>query len=150
MVSYSNLLSGGVTILMNNGLTVTCAGGAPPICAGKPDGAFVPSVPTARLKVRQAFAAAIDPVQLDARVFEGKGSPGSEFLAKSSPYYSGVAGPKYDPARAKQLVAQGKENIDIDALAARLQDEGAKAFVNSWTELMGVIASKSATLAKAS
>jgi transaldolase len=40
--------------------------------------------------------------------------------------------------------------IDIDALAARLQDEGAKSFVNSWNELMGVIASKSATLAKAS
>ena len=34
-------------------------------------------------------------------------------------------------------------------LAARLQDEGAKSFVNSWNELMGVIASKSATLAKA-
>ena len=40
--------------------------------------------------------------------------------------------------------------IDIDDLAARLQDEGAKSFVNSWNELMGVIASKSATLAKAS
>jgi transaldolase len=40
--------------------------------------------------------------------------------------------------------------IDVDDLAARLQDEGAKSFVNSWNELMGVIASKSATLAKAS
>jgi transaldolase len=40
--------------------------------------------------------------------------------------------------------------IDVDALAARLQDEGAKAFVTSWNELMGVIASKSATLAQAS
>jgi transaldolase len=43
-----------------------------------------------------------------------------------------------------------KAAIDIDALAARLQDEGAKSFVNSWNELMGVIASKSAILAKAS
>jgi transaldolase len=43
-----------------------------------------------------------------------------------------------------------KAAIDIDALAARLQDEGAKSFVNSWNELMGVIASKSASLAKAS
>ena len=43
-----------------------------------------------------------------------------------------------------------KAATDIDALAARLQDEGAKSFVNSWNELMGVIASKSATLAKAS
>jgi transaldolase len=40
--------------------------------------------------------------------------------------------------------------IDLWELAARLQDEGAKAFVNSWNELMGVIASKSATLQKAS
>ncbi len=40
--------------------------------------------------------------------------------------------------------------VDIYELAAKLQDEGAKSFVNSWNELMGVIASKSATLAKAS
>jgi transaldolase len=44
----------------------------------------------------------------------------------------------------------GAAGIDIDDLGARLQDEGAKSFVNSWNELMGVIASKSATLAKAS
>jgi transaldolase len=36
--------------------------------------------------------------------------------------------------------------INLDALAAQLQDEGAKSFVNSWNELMGVIASRSATL----
>ena len=41
-----------------------------------------------------------------------------------------------------------KAGIDIDALAAKLQDEGAKSFVNSWNELMGVIASKCATLRK--
>jgi len=40
--------------------------------------------------------------------------------------------------------------IDVDALAGRLQDEGAKSFVSSWQELMGVIAGKSAALAKAS
>jgi transaldolase len=39
---------------------------------------------------------------------------------------------------------------DIDALVARLQDEGAKPFVNSWNDLMGVIGSKSATLQMAS
>jgi transaldolase len=42
-----------------------------------------------------------------------------------------------------------KADVDVDALAARLQDEGAKAFVNSWNELMDVIASKSITLANA-
>jgi transaldolase len=43
-----------------------------------------------------------------------------------------------------------KASIDVNALAVQLQDEGAKSFVNSWNELMGVIASKSTTLAKAS
>lgn len=36
--------------------------------------------------------------------------------------------------------------IDVDALAAKLQTDGAKSFVDSWNELMGVIASKSASL----
>ena len=39
--------------------------------------------------------------------------------------------------------------IDIDELAAKLQDDGAKSFVSSWNELMEVIASKSAKLTKA-
>ena len=43
-----------------------------------------------------------------------------------------------------------KAGIDVDALAARLQDEGAKAFVKSWEDLLAVITSKSAMLAKAS
>jgi transaldolase len=42
-----------------------------------------------------------------------------------------------------------KAGIDIDALAARLQDEGAKSFVSSWNELMDVIAAKSAALKSA-
>lgn len=39
--------------------------------------------------------------------------------------------------------------IDVDALAAQLQDEGAKSFVKSWEDLMSVISSKSAVLKKA-
>jgi transaldolase len=39
--------------------------------------------------------------------------------------------------------------VDIDALAAQLQDEGAKSFVASWNELMGVLAAKSSALGKA-
>ena len=46
------------------------------------------------------------------------------------------------------LAEFAKAGIDVDALAARLQDEGAKSFVKSWNELMAVIASKSATLGK--
>src|SRR5690348_5482956 len=42
-----------------------------------------------------------------------------------------------------------KAGIDVDALAAQLQDEGAKSFVASWTELMGQIETKSAALRKA-
>ena len=39
-----------------------------------------------------------------------------------------------------------RAGIDVGALAARLQQEGAAAFVKSWNELMAVIASKSAAL----
>jgi transaldolase len=39
--------------------------------------------------------------------------------------------------------------VDVGALAARLQDEGAKSFVKSWNELMDVITSKSDALQKA-
>jgi transaldolase len=55
-----------------------------------------------------------------------------------------------DGGDCEAVLAQfAKAAIDVDALAARLQDEGAKAFVNSWNELMHVIASKSAILAQA-
>jgi transaldolase len=40
--------------------------------------------------------------------------------------------------------------IDVDALGARLQNEGAESFVKSWDELMGVISSKSAMLTASS
>jgi transaldolase len=36
--------------------------------------------------------------------------------------------------------------VNLDGLAARLQDEGAESFVKSWNELMAVIASKSTAL----
>jgi transaldolase len=48
------------------------------------------------------------------------------------------------------LVQFAEAGIETDALATRLQDEGAKAFVQSWNDLLAVIASKSAVLAKAS
>jgi transaldolase len=40
--------------------------------------------------------------------------------------------------------------IDVHALSAHLQDEGAKSFANSWNDLMGVIESKCAVLKRAS
>jgi transaldolase len=47
------------------------------------------------------------------------------------------------------LAEFAKAGIDLGALGAQLQDEGAKSFVKSWNELMTVIAAKSAALAKA-
>lgn len=47
------------------------------------------------------------------------------------------------------LAGFAKAGIDVDALAAQLQDEGAKSFVKSWKELLLVIATKSAALKKA-
>ena len=48
------------------------------------------------------------------------------------------------------LAEFGKAGIDLNALAGRLQDEGAASFVKSWNELLAVIASKSAALQEAS
>ena len=48
------------------------------------------------------------------------------------------------------LATFANAGVNVDALAAQLQDEGAKSFVDSWRELMNVIATKSADLAKAS
>ena len=50
----------------------------------------------------------------------------------------------------KVLAEFGKAGIDLGALANQLQDEGAKSFVKSWNDLIGVIESKSNTLRKAS
>ena len=55
-----------------------------------------------------------------------------------------------DGGDSEEVLAQfAKSGIDIDALAAQLQEEGAKSFAKSWNELMAVIASKCAALKKA-
>jgi len=61
----------------------------------------------------------------------------------------GEIGPVMPPdgGDCEQVLQQFIEaGIDIDALGAQLQVDGAKAFVNSWNELLGVIESKSAVL----
>jgi transaldolase len=61
----------------------------------------------------------------------------------------GILGP--DGGDSDKVLARfAAAGVDVDALAARLQDEGAKSFVASWRELMDVIASKSAVLDRAS
>jgi len=54
-----------------------------------------------------------------------------------------------DGGDCEEVLAQfAKAGINVDQLAAQLQDEGAKSFVSSWHELMEVIQSKSAALGK--
>jgi transaldolase len=55
-----------------------------------------------------------------------------------------------DGGDCEEVLAEfAKAGVDIDALATRLQDDGAASFDKSWDELMAVIASKSAALEKA-
>lgn len=64
----------------------------------------------------------------------------------------GEVGPVMPPdgGNCEQVLAEfGKAGIDIDALAAQLQTEGAESFVKSWNDLMEVITAKSAALASA-
>jgi transaldolase len=52
-----------------------------------------------------------------------------------------------DGGNCEEVIARfTKAGIDVDALAARLQDEGAESFVKSWNDLMAVISSKSRAL----
>ena len=56
-----------------------------------------------------------------------------------------------DGGDAETVLAEyTRAGVDIPALAAQLQDEGAKSFVKSWEELMDVIAAKGTALRKAS
>jgi transaldolase len=49
----------------------------------------------------------------------------------------------------KMLADFTKAGVDLGALAAKLQQDGAASFVSSWDNLMGVISSKAAALKKA-
>ena len=56
-----------------------------------------------------------------------------------------------DGGHSEEVLSQfAKAGVDVDALAATLQDEGAKSFVKSWNELLGVIYAKTEVLKKAS
>jgi transaldolase len=46
------------------------------------------------------------------------------------------------------IAAFAEAGVDVEALAARLQDEGAAAFSRSWNDLLAVIAAKRAALAR--
>ena len=53
-----------------------------------------------------------------------------------------------DGGDCEQVIAEfAKAGVDVDKLAAKLQEEGAASFVKSWNELLQVITSKGAALA---
>jgi transaldolase len=63
----------------------------------------------------------------------------------------GEVGPELDPGggdSAKVLDQFSRSGVDLQALARRLQEEGAAAFVKSWKDLLGVIAAKTPAPAK--
>jgi transaldolase len=62
---------------------------------------------------------------------------------------SGILSP--DGGDCEAVLAEfAKARVNVDALAAQLQDEGAVSFVKSWNDLMDCIGSKSAAIRKAS
>ena len=74
--------------------------------------------------------------EVTSKAFADHGELGSDLVTDA----------KYGEGVLSQFAQNG---IDIDAQAGQLQDEGVKAFVKSWSDLMNVIASKCATLKKA-
>ena len=83
VTGHALMAHGGGIFLLNQGATVTCAGGKPePTCSGQPDGPVTTNPPTKNLKVRQAIAAAIDPVVVDQRAKCGQGLAGNRSAAK--------------------------------------------------------------------
>lgn len=105
------LHSAGGILLMNNGVKVTCAAGAPaPLCTGKPDGEKVATTPaTADKRIRQAVAYAIDPTVMNTRLWNGAGFAGTELFQKTSKWSSGTPGITPDAAKAKALVEEVKK-----------------------------------------
>ena len=66
-------------------------------------------------------------------------------------YATTVGTLRFDAGEAEKLLGEfRKAGVDLAALAAKLQDDGAASFVASWNNLLGVIASKGSALARAS
>lgn len=107
---YEAVYSSGDTMLINNGVKVTCSGGQPaPACDGQADNTQVATeTPTADVRVRRAIAAAIDLDVMNDRVYGGKAKADSGLIWKDSIWYSGIDGPQYDLDEAKRLVAEVK------------------------------------------
>jgi peptide/nickel transport system substrate-binding protein len=66
------------------------------------------SGPTTNPDIRRAVAAAIDPKEVNNRVYSGTLTASSDLFPSSYSADPKVPGPKYDPALARQLVSQAK------------------------------------------
>lgn len=69
-----------------------------------------PGHPGADVRVRQAMAYATNTDTYNQRAEGGKGMPGSEIFPAFSPWHNDVAGLKYDPAKAKDLLEAAKQD----------------------------------------
>lgn len=83
--------------------------------------------PGADPKVRQAIVAAIDPEQISERVHGGTALATKGIFGRESRWYGQGVAPKYDPARARKLVKEAKQNgFDGTIEYASLPDHGAR------------------------
>lgn len=116
LTGYSAIYSSNDTLIMNNGLEVTCQGGQPaPRCDGQSDGTkFAIESPTSDRRVRRAVAAAIDLDTLNQRVYNGVAELSTDLIAPKSRWYAGVDGPTYDIDEARRLVDEVRGEGDWD------------------------------------
>jgi peptide/nickel transport system substrate-binding protein len=106
-ITYVNF--SGRDILLNTGVSVTCAAGKPePTCTGKPDGPTATNPVTKDVRIRQAAAAAINVQTINERAVAGAGQASNQLVQKDFKFYPDVPGPKYDPDAAKRLVNEAK------------------------------------------
>ena len=75
--------------------------------------------------------------------------PEATLLALADHGEIGAAMPEDGGDSAAVLAKFAAAGVDVDALGAQLQEEGAAAFVKSWNELLSVLESKAATLSPA-
>lgn len=64
--------------------------------------------------LRQALAMAIDRSTINSVVYDGTMAPGCSPIPPSSPYFTKIPCPKYDPAEAKRLVQQSGAKTPVN------------------------------------
>ena len=95
-----------LTTLEKDGFVVTLIRGGSGAVSLIPDSAN-PNSPFAKVKVRQAVAHAIDNVTIVKNIYQGVTQPANQEIYKGNwAYNPAIAGYPYNPARAKQLLAE--------------------------------------------